>query len=251
MGDVINNRKRIWNDLTVWFAENQPYMSLCVSEHEQLLKYGYSIPEGCIFASGKYILYSPDHVAYGYEIVILFPSDYPSSYPSVICTDSDLPPNLHRHILTGGQACLGLVTELYQIWSAGPNIDNFARNVISPFIAWQLHYETFGSAPPWGERRHGIYGYIDFFTDFISKITRIDPQTIEKLITQKNVPKKRRKCPCGAKRQFRYCHGKFIYPIRKIFHAYCNQASEEMKMSTTDFVLKVYGVIIACLQKQA
>lgn len=39
--------------------------------------------------------------------------------------------------------------------------------------------------------------------------------------------------------------------IRKIFHAYCNQASEEMKMSTTDFVLKVYGVIIACLQKQA
>lgn len=240
-----NKNKQIFDDLADWFSKNQPTMLLQICDQPLQLKYGYSINNGEIFAKGKYVLYSPDHNAYGYEIVILFPSDYPNSYPSIVCNDDNLPPSLHRHILPGGLACLGLVTDLNSIWSKKAVFDNFACNVISPFIAWQLHYDTFGSPPPWGERSHGILGYIEFFADLISKHQKLDHRIIQLLIIQKPVPKKRRKCPCGKKKQFRYCHGRFIYPIRKLFHEFCNQPPNKVKMTTMDFVLKTYEIIIA------
>ncbi len=111
------------------------------------------------------------------------------------------------------KACLGSWLDILKIMKTGKGFPDFAEKIIDPFIAWQLYYDTFGKPPAWGERMHGFSGEVEAIVDHLSSIWNLSPERLSRMLFEYK-PKKRKKCFCGSKKQFRYCHGKYFYPIR-------------------------------------
>ena len=118
--------------------------------------------------------------------------------------------------------------DILKVMSAGRGFPDFAEKIIDPFIAWQLYYDTFGEPPAWGERVHGFSGEVQSIVEHLSSIWKLPPARLLRMIFEYK-PKKRKRCFCGSKRQFRYCHGKYFYPIRNKIITIKEITSDEFK----------------------
>lgn len=144
------------------------------------------------------------HVDTSYEfgIGLLYPSDY-----RLFCDDSKLPiDTLDRHILSEGQACLGVPTDIRRRWQEAPDIISFLDTIVAPFLAWQLHYDAFGSPPPWGERAHFGKGVVQYYAEILGLPDTANIIGFMRLMTRKNPPRGHEPCPCGSGQNLRNCH---------------------------------------------
>ena len=89
------------------------------------------------------------------------------------------------------------------------------NDVLEPFVAWQLYYDTFGKPAPWGERAHGIDGDFQTITDHLSTVWNISPERVHKMLfghgPRKSMTKK---CFCGSGNTLFFCHGRRIHLLR-------------------------------------
>lgn len=176
-----------------------------------------SVTKGeCALAHGTYILSQPSNqneIKYG--IALIIPANYPKSFPIMFCNDSKLPiGNIDRHILSDGQACLEVRTEIKRRWPQGSSITDFLQNLVEPFLAWQLYYDAFSTPPEWGERKHGIEGIIQYYAEIIGQPADDTIIGFMKLLARKNQPKGHEYCPCGSGERIRHCHGQLIREVR-------------------------------------
>lgn len=204
-----------------WFIKNQPEMKVEVRpafEAEKLFE---------IIATGRYTIKANNGKKYGYELSIIIPPPTNNfSIPEVVCIDNKLYPSLERHILSNRKACLGTRFDIFKIIHKNRAFSYFAKEVIDPFVVWQLYYDAFGKPPPWGEREHGFIGELHSITDYLAKIWNLSSEQCFRMLTERK-PKKRKKCFCGSKLQFRYCHGKYIYPLHRKFAEIKSMTAEE------------------------
>jgi len=230
--------------ILTWFAEQQPEMKLELNPPQTALL-GTSFSSSRIHAKGRYAI-PFNGEKYGYELSIIIPAEDDDLFiPEVYCVDRLLYPSLNRHILSNGQACLGTLLDILRTMQGSHDFSVFAKKIIDPFIIWQLYYDTFGMPPAWGERSHGFAGDIQSIAEYLSDIWRFPSSLLNRMLCEYK-PKKRKKCFCGSKLQFRYCHGKYFYPLRSKISKINKMTPEEYKLdllkNETDvlsYVLKI------------
>ena len=149
-----------------------------------------------------------------YKIALVTPVDYPKRYPELVCNDRKLAiENLDRHIMSGGQACLGVSTDLGMRWTLNSTIVDFLRDFVSPFLAWQTYFDAYGHAP-WGDRSHGVKGIFEFYAETIGVQPESSILAFMQLVVRKNNPKGHEPCPCRSGKRLRDCHRDLIYELR-------------------------------------
>jgi hypothetical protein len=150
-----------------------------------------------------------------YGIVLLIPVTYPRQWPILYGNDAKLPiGDIDRHMLSSGQACLAVDSDIVARWSPAIGIAGFLRELVEPFLVWQAYYDQFGVPPPWGERPHGKTGIVQYYGDMLSFE---DPNIIiafMRLLARKNSPKGHERCPCGSGLRLRSCHRNLLYSLR-------------------------------------
>jgi len=157
---------------------------------------------------------SPRSIEYGIFLVI--PDEYPKSLPMLFCNDPKLPiGNIDRHIMSTGQACLGVYAEIGTHWLPGSSIVDFLHNLVAPFLVWQAYYERHGTAPSWGERSHAEKGILEFYREFLE--TTVDGVAVSfmRLLARKNHPQGHEPCPCGSGKKLRDCHLNLLHVARE------------------------------------
>lgn len=231
MGLLMSKFKK--EELMLWFKENQPQMVLEeITPQTELKGTVYLSPR--IEAKGFYsIMVGNDR--YGYELSIVISVDPDEFFiPTVFCIDKKLYPSLTRHILADRQACLGTFLDIVTTIGTDFDFSVFSARVLNPFVAWQLYYETFGKPPPWGERAHGALGIIQSIADRLSIQWNTSSNIILHLLLGPK-PKKRKRCFCGSKKQFRYCHGFQINKIRRTI-IMANDFLKEKRLDKSDYI---------------
>jgi hypothetical protein len=143
---------------------------------------------------------------YEYEIALVFPDDYPKHPPTMYGNDPKLPVDIDRHMITGGQACLGAPSEVRRKWASAPNIIAFVDEIVAPFLAWQVYYDTYGCPPEWGQRSHGKEGIIEFYAEILGLTVNDNIEGFMELLARKNPPGGHEICACGSGNRLRSCH---------------------------------------------
>jgi len=120
--------------------------------------------------------------------------------------DRKLPRNIDRHILSDGQACLGINAQIRRIWDSSRGIVAFLEQFVAPFFAWQAYYDAFQKPPPWGERQHGKAGILEFYAEVLGIPAGPSIIGFVDLLARKNGPEGHELCPCGEGKRLRDCH---------------------------------------------
>ena len=154
---------------------------------------------------------------YKFGVSLLYPPDYPRNHPIMLCDDPKLPAGiLDRHILSKGEACLGVRADIRRRWQEQPNIISFLDTIVAPFLVWQVYYEAFGAPPPWGERAHFGKGIEQYYAEALGLPETANIVAFIRLIARKNPPQGHELCPCGSGKKLRSCHHEPITRARNL-----------------------------------
>lgn len=166
-----------------------------------------------VVCRGKYVLKVPETERhYDYSILALTQQTHPRDMPILFCDDPKLPVGvLDRHILDDCQACLGVRAEIRMKWQPKRGIVGFLQDFVEPFLAWQLYYETHGNAGPFGERKHGAEGIIEFYAEYLEIPGDDHISAFMELLVRRNKPKGHELCPCASGKKLRDCHASLVW----------------------------------------
>ena len=220
-------------DVVNWFAKYQPEMTIRMGE----MQYGDTkVP--CINARGRYTVLA-NKTYYGYHLLIQVPiSPQTTSFPIVICEDERLYPALNRHILNNRVACLGTPWDIMARVKIPFEFATFAKQIIDPFIIWQLYYDTFGREPPWGGRPHGLKGMIESCAEYYAQKWKINTNKMAALLHgREHGPTK--PCICGSGKQFQYCHQEEILNIQRYLGQFKTNNHEQTKAQNSHTLQRI------------
>jgi hypothetical protein len=171
------------------------------------LKYALNHRLRSIFLDGTITLRAECGIPTQIRTRIVFPNTYPEHEPLAYETGDMFEHVPDRHFFRDGGCCLWLPVESEWNPRETTALHNFLDHV-STFFERQLIYDA---APDkrwaWGERGHGVDGYIEFiqealggdvsavsnFVGLLSGREKIDPNS---------------ECPCGKGKKLKYCHAK-------------------------------------------
>ncbi len=156
------------------------------------------------------------HISYSVKLYLT--EDYPRREPILICDKAEVPWILDRHVFpVNGRACLCARSETRIHWPWDSNIVNFIDKLVIPFFVWQNYYESYGEAPPSGERSHFEPGIIEAFKDILKPIQNLTEEKIYrfmKLLARKKEPAGHELCPCLSGKKLRFCHSHLLKYLR-------------------------------------
>lgn len=138
-----------------------------------------------------------------YEIKVLFPINYPMDVPNVYETAGKID-SFHRNKATDGSLCLGVPSEIHQIFSTERTLKNFFDNLLIPFLYSHTYYEKY-KKPPWGERDHGGKGIIQYYQEKLNTINIYGILDFLEISLQEKY-RGHILCPCGSNKKLRNCH---------------------------------------------
>jgi hypothetical protein len=149
---------------------------------------------------------------------ILFPDDYPLSEPIAMDGLNQFPHIADRHFYQNGRCCLWLPLESQWKSEDKNTLLNFVDHV-AVFFERQLMYDASGGIWGWGERGHGVAGYIEFLEEQLGG----DFEKIEvfiPLLTGENSIYDKSKCPCGSSRNYDFCHKPKVDYIKNVIRKF-------------------------------
>lgn len=172
-----------------------------------------------------------------YFIEIAVPDNYPKQVPIVHELGKRIPVDLDFHVVTDGSLCLFLPDERWKYWGNGKVFLDFLQETVNDFFLGQVYHERHHEFP-FGERRHGILGILDYYEE---ELGTDDVEAILRCLTylSKRVIKGHWDCFCGSDKRLRQCHGKKMRDLR-------NKIPPETAQST---VMKINSAI-QMLQEQ-
>ena len=171
------------------------------------MKYGLNFPNKRVFLKGTITLRAECGVPTRIKIRVNFPDVYPEIEPIAYETGNVFPHTADRHFYTDSGCCLWLPVESEWRPQEPDGLHKFLDQ-LSAFFERQLIYDASPDKKwAWGERGHGIKGYIEFvqealdgdatlvskFTGLLSGREQVDPAS---------------PCPCGRSKRFKNCHAK-------------------------------------------
>lgn len=139
-------------------------------------------------------------------VEIVVGSRYPAQPPDVKEIGGRIPHNMDRHVFPNTcDLCLFLPDERWKYWGVGDGFESFLRNPLNDYFLGQLYFERYGRFP-FGERRHGVTGILDFYSE---ELETQDIQVILRGLQYLGVTeiKGHWPCYCGSGKLLRYCHG--------------------------------------------
>jgi hypothetical protein len=142
-----------------------------------------------------------------YEIKIVFPTDYPKSIPKVYEIAGKIT-SFHRNKDIAGSLCLGIPSEIYQIFSTTPNLKNFFDNLLTPFLYSHTYYVKYKKLS-WGEKAHGGKGIIQYYQTKLNTKNNFEILDFLEMSLQKKY-RGHVLCPCGSNKKLRNCHINFL-----------------------------------------
>jgi hypothetical protein len=139
-----------------------------------------------------------------FEIEIIFPDDYPASFPEVNESSNKIPVSSDRHINGDGTCCLSVPAMMHTQLGQKYSIVEFIQKFVEPFLANQLYFEIHGT---WknGDYSHGDRGILECYEDLL-KIKGLRRIVSMMHVALQTFPKIRKKCPCGSGKPLRKCH---------------------------------------------
>lgn len=217
MGQWYESNRRLFREERKALASACPLLRLTV------VGPGFRINSACMLkresavVHGIYSLNIPDtrrEIEYG--IVLVLPSNYPKIPPEMFCNDQKLPiGKIDRHIMRDGLACLAVRAEIRVRWPFGSKIVDFLKNLVAPFLVWQVYYDAHQKPAPWGERSHHKQGILEFYAELLGRSVDSSVVSFMRLLARKNRPKGHEPCPCDSGKPLRNCHRDLLYDIRQ------------------------------------
>src|SRR5690554_710600 len=140
-----------------------------------------------------------------YEVLIIFPKNFPKCFPKVIEISEKIPRNANRHVNYDNTLCLAVEPEEQAIAKNGISFKFFLDKVLVPHLARETFRENKGFYPD-GEYAHGYDGIWEYYKSILDKE---DKQLIlEELeqVANSSWPKRNDKCSCGSGKKFKKCH---------------------------------------------
>lgn len=211
------NNLQLFNMERDRIAQEYPMLRMIIASAGFRINSAIQLWKESVVVHGSYELQIPDSEdSEQFGIVLVLPDNYPKSPPMLFCNDPRLPiDELDRHILTYGQACLGIGADIGMRWPAGSTTADFLKDLVAPFLIWQAYYEVFGEPPPWGERKHFGPGILQFYKELLGETEDVTLINFIRLLARKNTPKGHEWCPCGSGKRLRNCHKNLVLETRQ------------------------------------
>ncbi len=145
------------------------------------------------------------------EIILL--RHFPKDVPLVREMGGRIPKTIDRHVYEGDALCLFLPEERVKYWPEGSSFLDFLRGPVNDFFLSQLYFEQH-SEWPFGERRHGALGIIDYYAE---ELGTTNLQVIAKCLEYLSAPQPKGHwlCFCGSGRKMRQCHFRKISELHQ------------------------------------
>lgn len=136
---------------------------------------------------------------------VLFPDYYSELEPMALDTGNLFPHIADRHFYADGCCCLWLPVESQWRPREATALHSFLDQVAT-FFERQLIYDASPDKRwAWGERRHGISGYIEFVQEALGGEASLVNNFIG-LLSGRETISMVAKCPCNSGKKFKHCH---------------------------------------------
>lgn len=147
-----------------------------------------------------------------YEIKILVPWDYPTSFPKIWETGGKVPRenNGFMHVFPDGSLCLGVTYDLISLITSNSDLSRYVCPLLDSYFYSATYYREYGVIPEYGERPHGDAGIIEAYKE---RYQVSDEKTLFSLLPYSAGMIRYRghlPCPCCSGKRMRNCHGKMI-----------------------------------------
>lgn len=173
------------------------------------LKYGLNYRLRRVFLDGTITLRAVCGIPTQIKTRIIFPDEYPEHEPMAYETGDMFPHIADRHFYPDGGCCLWLPVESEWRPREETTLHNFLDQV-STFFERQLIYDASPEKRwAWGERGHGIKGFIEFIQEALGGDASL-VNNFAGLLSGREEINPASDCPCDSGKRFKYCHAKRI-----------------------------------------
>lgn len=143
-----------------------------------------------------------------FQLEVRLADDHPAAYPIAREVGGRIAWLPAHHVNDDGQLCLFLPEEASEYWAPGSTVCSFLEGPLNSYFVGYLHYLEFG-AWPFGERRHGLDGALDFYRGRSEIATLEGLLGLVAMLARRGV-KGHLPCPCGSGKPIRSCHPKAL-----------------------------------------
>lgn len=90
------------------------------------------------------------------------------------------------------------------------NLSSFFEVYVVPYLYGYVFYEIYGYLP-FGERSHGVDGYIEYFKEAFDLKTPISVHQFIQYLSNNDEYRGHHNCPCGSGKNIRNCHKDVLF----------------------------------------
>lgn len=148
-----------------------------------------------------------------FHIIIEVPLDFPRVLPTIKETSNKIPKSF-EHVNIDKTLCLGIDTEIKIKFMKKPTLLYWFQNFVVSYFYSVMYYNKYRKVP-YGERKHGTLGIIQFYSEFLKLYNKKDIYAVLNAIKHNNINESS-KCPCGSYKKIRKCHLNEINILKKL-----------------------------------
>lgn len=173
------------------------------------LKYGLNHRLKTIFLDGTITLRAECGILTRIKTRVIFSDSYPQYEPIAYETGNMFTHIANRHFFPNGRCCLWLPVETQWKPREATALRGFLDQV-STFFERQLILDASPNKRwAWGQRGHGVEGYIEFIEDTLGGDTSL-VSNFAGLLSGREEIAPSSDCPCERGKKYKYCHGKSV-----------------------------------------
>jgi ubiquitin-protein ligase len=186
------------------------------------------------FIAGTFIAHSKesDIEIESYEIKMVFPTDYPHSFPKVCETGGKImPQNATRHIYADGSLCLGNLVDVARACRNGITLTWFLDEILNVHLCREFVREETGKYPT-GERSHDVEGIWESYYEILCTTDKSKIFNELELILLNYSPGRNSPCYCNSGKKYKICHSKIEPKILDIGREKLKEIYDYLKANT-------------------
>lgn len=138
-----------------------------------------------------------------FDIEIIIFKDFPNKIPKIKEKSGKIPANF-EHINSDGTLCLAIDTEILIYLKKVSNLVEWFKKYVVDFFYTVMYFDRYDTFP-YGERRHGLNGIIQFYQEYFVEKNIFAIWSLLRAINEGKI-KGHHLCPCGSKVNCRKCH---------------------------------------------
>jgi hypothetical protein len=204
------------------------------------LKYGLNHYFRSVFLDGPITLRAECGIPTHIRTRIVFPDDYPAQEPAAYEVGKMFLHIADRHFFLDGRCCLWLPVESQWKPHEATALREFLDQVAT-FFERQLIYDASPDKSwAWGERGHGISGYIEFAQEALGGDESLFSK-FKGVVSGQEQIRPSSFCPCGSRKKFKSCHANRLATLMERLTAYNPFATNSHLQVTSSARCEAFG----------